>query len=64
MRGIYVSTEDLFSTLKDQLGRQPTTQEYQSWREYVQSDIQDWLRDNIRAFRETDAHSRMMKDAV
>ena len=64
MRGIYVSTEDLLSTLKGELGRQPTTQEYQSWRDYVQSDIQEWLRDNVRAFRETDAYSLMTKDAV
>jgi len=64
VRGIYVSTEDLLSTLKDELGRPPTTQEYQSWRDYVRSDTTEWLRDNIRAFRETDAYSRMTKGAV
>lgn len=64
MRGIHVSTKDLLSTLKDELGRQPIAQEYQSWRDYVQSDVQEWLRDNIRAFRETDAYSLMTKDAV
>ena len=64
MRGIYVSTEDLLSTLKDELGRQPTAQVYQSWRDYVQSDTTEWLRDNIRAFKETDAYSLMTKDAV
>ena len=64
MRGIHVSTEDLLSTLKDELGRQPTAEEYQSWRDYVQSDTTEWLRDNIRAFRETDAHSRMTKETA
>ena len=62
MRGIHVSADDLFSTLKDELGRRPTAQEYQSWRDYVQSDIQGWLRDNIRAFRETEAYDKMSKE--
>lgn len=64
MRGTHVSADDLFSTLKEELNRPPTTQEFESWRDYVQSDIPEWLRDNIRAFRDTDAYSKMAKEGA
>ena len=58
LRGIHVHADALLSALKEELNREPTADEYEAWRDYVQSDIPEWLRDNIRAYRETDAYRK------
>ena len=52
LRGIYVTISALRNALKDRLDREPTEDELQHFINYVEVDIDQWLRDNAKAFME------------
>jgi len=48
---ITIARTDIKDALADELGRSPTRKEMSAFKDYLDLDIGQWLKDNARSFR-------------
>jgi hypothetical protein len=45
-----IESEEIKEALKEELGREPTLDEYEEFLSYLEIDVADWLRENAKTF--------------
>jgi hypothetical protein len=45
-----IESEEIKEALEEELGREPTLDEYEEFLSYLEIDVADWLRENAKTF--------------
>jgi hypothetical protein len=54
---VVVTEADIREAYKQQFGTEPTEKQFQDFKQYIELDVGEWLKDNARSF----AHRRATK---